>query len=267
LASYSQANQPSGVQTVNRFAVIITHNRPELLARCVAAVAPQVDAVIVLDNASDPPVTHGQITNAVRAGRTEADLAGLRGQANGCRVVVINEPTQPPDLPLLWRIGLGMARALWCGSNDTRGGQPLDHMYHVAMLCDDAIVPTGWFSTVRAEMIRTGATAGASDPFNRAGYQVLKTAPDNDIMGRMPGHAYMLNASPPEPDSSMRWWWCDTDMDFQARKMHGMVMVGSERLGVQNERPNEYTNTKPELAEQAGRDAAAFVAKWGFRPW
>ena len=252
---------------MNRFAVIITHNRPELLHLCVAAISPQVDAVIVLDNASEPPVTHGQVASSVRTGRTEADLAGLRGQANGCRVVLVNEPTQPPDLPLLWRMGLGMARSLYMGDHDLRHNLPTLQDYHVAMLCDDAIVPTGWFSTVRAEMVRTGATAGASDPFNRPGYSVVKAAPDNDIMGRMPGHAYMLNATPPDPDSSMRWWWCDTDMDFQARKMGGMVMVGSERLGVQNERPNEYTNAKPELAEQAGRDAAAFVAKWGFRPW
>ena len=255
LANYSLP----GVQAVNRFAVIITHNRPELLAQCVAAIAPQVDAVIVLDNASDPPVTHNQIANAVRTVPASS--------TRGCRMLVINEPTQPPDLPLLWRMGLGMARALYLGDHDSRGGEPRDQAYHVAMLCDDAIVPTGWFSVVAAEMTRTGATAGCTDPFNRANYSVLKTAPDNDIMGRMPGHAYMLNASPPEPDSSMRWWWCDTDMDFQARKMAGMVMVGSDRLGVQNERPNEYTNAKPELAEQAGRDAAAFVAKWGFRPW
>lgn len=252
---------------MNRFAVIITHNRPELLHMCVGAIAPQVDAVIVLDNASDPAVTRDQVASSARAGRIDADLSGLRGQINGCRTMVINEPTQPPDLPLLWRMGLGLARALYLGDHDNRNGNPGGSDYHVAMLCDDAIVPSGWFSVVAAAMVQSGAAAGCTDPFNRPGYQVLKRSPDNDIMGRMPGHAYMLNATPPEPDSSMRWWWCDTDMDFQARKTGGMIMVGSDRLGVQNERPNEYTNAKPELAEQAGRDAAAFVAKWGFRPW
>lgn len=249
-------NSLPGVQTVNRFALIITHNRPELLAQCIAAIAPQVDAIVVMDNASEPAVTHGQVASAIRMGRGE-----------GCRAMVVSEPTQPPDLPLLWRTGLAAVQALYCGANDTRGGVPADQAYHVAMLCDDSIVPTGWFSVVRAEMIRTGATAGASDPYNRPGYSALKTAPDSDIMNRMPGHAFMLNASPPMPDSAMRWWWCDTDLDFQARKMNGFVMVGGERLSVLNSEPNHYTNAKPELAARAGLDAEAFVAKWGFRPW
>lgn len=245
-----------GVQTVNRFAVIITHNRPELLAQCVASIAPQVDAIVVLDNASQPPVEHGQMAAAVR-----------RHPSADARVVVVREAIQPPNISLLWRIGLGYARSLYMGDHDTRHSLPSLQDYHVAMLCDDALVPAGWFSTVCAEMVRTGATAGASDPFDRPGYNVLKTSPDNDIMGRMPGHAFMLNASAPQPDASMHWWWCDTDLDFQARKMGGFVMVGGPGLGVVNVEPNHYTNVDPKLAERAGVDGEAFVGKWGFRPW
>ncbi len=36
-------------------AVILTHNRPELLAACVGAIRGQVDTVLVVDNASAPP--------------------------------------------------------------------------------------------------------------------------------------------------------------------------------------------------------------------
>lgn len=241
---------------MNRFAVIITHNRPELLAQCVAAIAPQVDAIVVLDNASHPPVEHGQMAAAVR-----------RHPSATARVMVIKESIQPPNIAKLWRVGLSYVRALCMGDHDTRQRLPTGQDYHVAMLCDDSLVPATWFSTVRDEMVRTGATAGASDPFNRVGYSVLKTEPDSDIMGRMPGHAFMLNASPPDPDDTMHWWWCDTDLDFQARKMGGFILVGAAGLSATNVEPNHYTNADPGLGARAGVDGEVFAAKWGFRPW
>jgi hypothetical protein len=36
---------------------------------------------------------------------------------------------------------------------------------------------------------------------------------------------------------------------------------------VPNGQPNHYTNVKPELGEQAGRDRSTFEAKWGRCPW
>lgn len=240
-----------------RLAVVITHNRPELLKLCVAAAARQVDAIVVMDNASDPPVRSLDFKDVL----DEARRDGFE-----CRMLVSYDPTQPPVLPQLWTVGLGLARALYMGSSDLRRGEPSGQDYHVAMLCDDVILPVGWFSAVRAAMLQTGATAGAVDPFGRRDYFDIKSEPDGDIMGRMPGHAFMLNATAPVPDPSMHWWWCDTDMDFQARKMGGMVMIGTAAPAI-NQKPNDWTNQKPELAERAGRDAEAFVAKWGYRPW
>ncbi len=233
--------------TPTRFAVVLTHDRPELLRRCVEAIAPQVDRVIVIDNASNPPVSRSLFD-----GMSSAHLEGL---------LVANVPTQPPNIPHLWRIGLIAVEAM-------RTATAQEYPYHVAFLCDDAMAPAGWFETVSGAMRATGAVAGCSDPFGREHDPILKTLPDSDLMHRMVGWAFILDPSADVvPDESMPWWWCDTDIDWQARKAGGMVMVGAANLIVPNERPGEFTTTVPGLGQQAGDDGLTFAAKWGGRPW
>jgi len=222
-----------GVQdrTPVKCAVIITHNRPELLHQTVAAVAPQVDEIFVLDNASDPPV----------------DLANLEYGTTAVSVTYV--PTQPPNLAQLWLEGLEQAESM--------GGR------YVAFLCDDAPPPAGWYDAVVAGMKETGAAIGCSGGGTR---QWFKSEPDRDIAGRMPGWAFVLDIKTPvRPDPAMAWWWLDTDIDFQARKNGGMVTVPG--FYVHNIHPNEFTGSRPWAAEVIGRDTLAFEAKWGPRPW
>ena len=221
-----------------RYAIILTHNRPELLAQCVAAISPQVDVTLVIDNASDPPVDPNSLSATVEH-----------------PVAVAHIPDQPPNLANLWNRGLDMVDALAVG-------QP----WHAAILCDDAIAPPGWFAAVTQAMDETGAAIGCSNPWGHQHPPQVKTQPDADIMGRMPGWAWILNgASGLRADESMHFWWCDSDIDFRARQAGGMVMIGG--YPVPNVRPNDFLTTVPGLADQAGRDGAAFVAKWGHRPW
>jgi hypothetical protein len=223
-----------------RFAVVVAHNRPALLVECVAAIGPQVDTVIVVDNASDPPVDLGSL---------------LVGMAVGHEVALIKVPDQPVNLPRLWNKGIGVAAAL----ADVTGP------CHIAVLCDDAIVPLGWFDAVIKAMADTGAAVGCSSPWTSAA-TALKTAPDSDLMGRMTGWAWILDAaSTVRPDESMAFWWCDTDIDWQARQDGGMVSIGG--YPVENRLPNDHLVHVPGLGEQTGRDGEAFVAKWGPRPW
>ena len=76
---------------MDTFAVVLTHNRPALLRQTVDAIGPQVDLVIVIDNASEPPVDHH-------------DLDG-----EGRRVCVLNVHDQPPNLAELWQLGIDVA--------------------------------------------------------------------------------------------------------------------------------------------------------------
>lgn len=228
---------------MNRFAIILTHNRPDLLRDCVNAIGPQVDTVIVVDNASDPPAVVVEILPP--------------GLGDACRVVLVTVPDQPPNLAALWNRGLDLV-AGWQG--DQPGPWP------IAILCDDTVVPDGWFTAVTDAMTATGAAAGCSNPWGAQHEPRLKTAPDGDLAGRMPGWAFILDgAKNLRADESMHFWWCDTDLDWQARAAGGMVMIGG--YAVPNVRPNDFLTTVPGLNEQAGRDGEAFTAKWKWRPW
>lgn len=223
---------------VDHFAVVITHNRPALLRETVQAIGPQVDMVIVIDNASHPPV--------VLEGRDELAVESL---------VILRDPTQPPNLARLWKDGLHAAmtayEAAWIK------GKP-----YVAFLCDDAPPPPGWFAAVTQAMEETGCVVGCSG----GDVTRVKTCVDADISGRMPGWAWILDpVSTVRPDPSMAWWWLDTDIDFQARTAGGMVRIVG--YPVPNQRPNEYTASMPWAAERIGKDTVAFEAKYGPRPW
>jgi glycosyltransferase involved in cell wall biosynthesis len=214
-----------------RAAIIVTHNRPQLLAQCIAAIQPQVDEVLVIDNFSNPKAT-------VPAGVTLHYI-----------------PDQPPNLARLWNHGLDFWEKLLS-----------DRPHDVAILCDDAIVPTGWFSAVTQAMRETGTTAGSTNPWGTPHEPHVKRLPDRDIGQRMCSWAFVVdNTVGVRADESMHWWWFDTDFDIQCRLNGGTVLVGG--WPVPNLEMGHYTATKPELGAQAGRDRQTFAAKYGGTPW
>lgn len=213
-------------------ALIITHNRPGLLADCLAAIRPQVDDVLVIDNASDP----------------KAHVPP--------EVWLEYIPDQPPNLARFWNHGFDFFDKIYD-----------DRPYDVAVLCDDTIVPEGWFNAVVTGLRDTNATIGCSNPWGIEHPPMVKTAPDHDIMGRMIGWAFVLDASRGlRADESMHFWYFDTDLDFTARRTGGFVMVGG--FPVPNLQPGHYTNTRPELGARTAIDRENFRAKYGgWVPW
>ena len=233
-----------------RFAIITAHNRPALLAQCVASIAPQVDMVIILDNASEPPVGDRDTIRAYVDPSTWDDESGWA-------LAVLPIPDQPPNLSRFWRIGIDRALEIREACAD-----PFEQAARIAVLCDDALVPPGWFAAVTAAMAETGAVVGSSCGAG-VGAPVLKTEPDSDLSRRMPGWAWILDpASPVRPDERFGYWWGDTDLDWQARKAGGMVSVGG--YPVTNQVPDGWTNR---MAAQIALDSQAFVDKWGWKPW
>jgi hypothetical protein len=223
-----------------RGALILTHNRQELLDQCIAAIAPQVDVVLVIDNASSPPAV---VPNFVH---------------------LLKVPDQPPNLSNLWNRGFQYFERYrkWNYPDEGRPDPGLD----IAMLCDDAIVPEGWFAAVTEGMRLTDAATGCSNPWGTQHPPFVKTAPDGDITNRMIGWAWVVDHDrEPLADETMRWWYLDTDMDWWARAHGGFVMVGG--YSVPNVHPGGWTNAKPELGGQVAHDRAAFAAKHGSVPW
>lgn len=231
-------------------AVIATHNRPVELHRCVEALAPQVDVIVVVDNASDPPVG---FPRRIPSGSVRY------GDIDTTRVQVLRDPEQPPNLSRLWNLGLDWLAEYFAGG-DVDG-------YDVAVVNDDATVPPGWFDAVAGAMRRFGADAASHGPFmgDAGGAVHLGTSAPMSVTTRLAGWAFVLRGEwgGARLDEQFRWWCGDDDISLRARQAGGLVHVGG--LHVPNEHADQSTTGL--LAEQAALDMQAFVDKHGRRPW
>lgn len=223
---------------VYRFAIILTHNRPVNLAVSANTIAHQANRVIIVDNASSPPVSSLDFP----------DIA----------TIVLRDETQPPNLAALMNLGLDFAEQMAADLCHDR--------WDIAMLCDDVVVPDGWYEMVAGQIRLLDAIAGSTHQIQPVAAPLVKRGPDNDIHNRMQGSAFVLRGeSKLRADEGMHWWWQDTDLDWQARQAGGMVIAPGP-VAV-NTKPNDFTNSKPELAARAGQDQAYFKQKWGWVPW
>lgn len=217
-----------------RACVILAHNRQDMLDQCIDAIWNQVDEILVIDNASDPE---------------------MKVRDEGEHVIVHRVPDQPPNLARLWNHGLDFFV-------EEYEGYPFD----VAVLCDDALVPIGWFEAVQKAMRNNNCLIGCSNPWGSFHDPIVKRQPDKDIAHRMPGWAWIMDGTRTiRADERMQWWWLDTDLDFRARLNGGTVMISG--FPVANQQPNAFTNARPDLAGRAGEDGVVFASIWNERPW
>lgn len=219
-----------------RFAVIPTYDRPTELMDCVDRIAPQVDVSIIVVNGDYPLEVQEWV------------------QAHAYPIVVFGRPQQPPNLSQLWNVGLGFA-------DQFSAGEP----YKVAVLNDDAVPLEGWFDCVEKAMDATDADAGCTDNFGVIGeeYRLYKL-PMTSPMERLCGWAFVLRGGIGlYADEDLEWWYGDTALDYNARVGGGMVIARGPQ--VVNLYPN--ASTTGVLAEQAGRDRATYLRKYGDLPW
>ena len=109
-----------------RAVVIPTRDRPQAFARCLAAVGPQVDLVVVVAHMNPGYV-----------------LAGPR-----YRTDMLPYQEDPPNISRMWNLGLQHVASV------------MGAHYDVAVLNDDAIVPPDWFQRVTDTMHTQHAAAG-----------------------------------------------------------------------------------------------------------
>lgn len=240
----TSTDNPAGV--IPTVVCILTHNRLLMLRDLVQQLDLQLEdrdgPIIVLDNASNPPVSPED----------------LLPEASPEFLEVIYIDRQPPNLAYNMNVGFEFAQN-WAQDE----GHP---QWNVVMLCDDIDLPEGWLATV-SHWLRDGPAVAASTHTIHAQTQpLLKLEPDADIYNRMQGSAFMVRGEVGlRADESMQWWWQDQDLDWQARQKGGMIIApGPVAI---NRKPNDFTYSIPGLGEQAGRDREAFGRKWGFIPW
>jgi glycosyltransferase involved in cell wall biosynthesis len=232
-----------------RYAVVPTHNRPVELTTAVRSIAPQCDALVVIDNASTPAVDREALLPNVALHRT--------GPVD---TVVLRDEEQPPNLSRLWNLGLD-----WCAARARMDGHDT---WDVAILNDDAIPPPRWFERVSYAMRIRDAAAASSHPFApvEEGPRVDFHGPDGPpgVHNRLTGWAFILRGEAGlRFDERLRWWCGDDHMSWQARRNGGLVHLGG--VPVANTLAN--ASTTGVLAEQAAKDMQTFVDITGVRPW
>lgn len=222
-----------------RYAVVPTHNRPQRLAELVAALGKQVDTIIVLDNASDPPM----------------DWAQLAALAPSATLELLREPEQPPNLSRFWNRLFGYVAGLAAA----RGQETWD----VAVFNDDAVLPNGWYDAcstlLRADEKAVAAHTGTV-PIHRR--ELLDEYPYPRDKRMCPWAFVVKGEAGLRSDESMRWWFFDDDFNRQAIQAGGVLAVPGP-LVINAE---AVQSTVGVLAEQAQQDMETFAAKWGGLP-
>lgn len=224
-----------------RYALIPTHNRPDELARLVGQLEAWADTIVIIDNASTPPVSEVE----------------YRALFPNTMVIVVEVGDQPPNLYRLWNVGFEAIHTM-----EQAIGR--NHQWDIAVLNDDTLLPVGWAHYVSTNLRNHGAAAASTFPFPHPGEAMLKTRHDGNIGSRMCPWAFIIRGELGlRADENFGWWWGDTDLDWQACGKGGVLLLPGEIPA------NTLANstTVGALAEQAGRDGEYFVAKWGFRPW
>lgn len=228
--------------SIPRIAVITTRNRPGELARlCEQLNDAGADAVVAVDNNSEPPVTCDWLWGA-----------GI----GGFDTYVESYPDDPPNLYRMWNLGFTAALAY---AREHEADE-----WDVGVFNDDATLPPGWFDTVVHALRSTGAVAASSDPYGTRTSVELSTSPGGGVVQRMCPWAFVVRGEANiRADEDFGWWWGDTDLEWRCRQSGGVVIVPGLVCG------NTLANstTVGVLAEQAGRDGETFARKWGYRPW
>jgi len=215
------------------WAVIPSRDRRELLDTLAGRLAANGVRVIVVDNNYDPPY-----------------------DVEDRNIMVLRDPEDPPNLSRMWNQGFDFAAAHAQHAGLTE--------WDVIVLNDDAVLPDGWLDLVTGALREGPAAVACTDPYGILTVPLLKTRPDGNIQTRMCPWAFVVRGELGlRADETLRWWWGDTDFDWQACNAGGVLLLPGHTT--QNTGANSTTHGA--LAEQAGRDGLTFQQKWGWRPW
>ena len=105
---------------------------------------------------------------------------------------------------------------------------------------------------------------GWSRPLGDLEVQVLNDVP-RSVYDRVPPECFMVRGELGlRCDVRMPWWYCEDDLEMQARQVGTVGLVGGIELHPPTRAATELTAEKQ---AQAVKSRALFVEKWGVEPW
>lgn len=169
------------------------------------------------------------------------------------RISVIRDEDPEPNVSRWWNKGLDYIAAKMA---------PLGEEYAIGMFNDDVVIPERFVSRLAAAMLEHNVDIAYADQAGQ-GTQRYDWDHPPGLHRRMSGYAFVLRGSSGiRGDETIKWWYGDDDVEWQARKGRGTLCVGG--VTVQHLYPS--STTVGALAEQAGRDRETFLNKWGALP-
>lgn len=218
---------------MNLYAVIPSINRRETLTDLVNVLVNDGVHVIVIDTGYEPELNFGGAWQS--------------------RITIVKDHGEPKNISRWWNQGLSRADMIQWDSED------VGNEYVVAVINDDVVTNPGLVQGLADAIIRHDVVTSFPDVWG-VGHDVVLHQPSGL---RMSGYCFALRGRANlRADESMQWWFSDNDIEHQALQAGGVALVGG--LTIQHLYPS--STTIGELAEQAGRDGATFVAKWGYAP-
>ena len=176
---------------------------------------------------------------------------GYDGLNTATPVAQVHDTEPVPNISRWWNRGLNAIAGL-------AQNKQLDR-WNVLVVNDDTIMAPGSVEVLTAGLRRHD---GAQLAFPGS-VEKLLTQPGPD---RITGWCFALRGEGGlRMDEELVWWASDNDLDWQARQRGGTVSVPG--VDHQHLYPNGYTVARPDLTEQAGKDMARFVEKWGRPAW
>jgi hypothetical protein len=232
---------PKDQRLAYRYAVVPTHNRPEQLKALVTSLAPQVDEILVLDNASDPPVDHEALS-----------VAGKPAM-----VQVFRDVEQPPHLSRFWN-------SLFDTCQSISAADGLE-TWDVAVFNDDAVIPAGWYDAVSTALRgHDKAVVGHTGTVAVHRGELVDAYPYPRHKRMCPWAFVVKGEAGLRADESMRWFYFDDDFNRRAIDLGGALAVPGPL--VVNANAVESTAASPVLTAQAEKDRLTFIEKWGGMP-
>jgi hypothetical protein len=215
---------------VTDYAIVLSHNRPDLLTQTVDAIATQVNLVMIVDNASVPPIK--------QTWQSE-------------NYMLLRNPEQPPNIARMWNEQFDLIAAAEAVAGNSQ--------WNIACLCDDAPAPPGWFVRVSTAMRKAKAVAGSTHSYAPIDAAYTLTYLSNGVDRMCPWAFVIAGEHNLRADERMRLHFQDTDLDWQARQRGGTIIVPGPV--VPNLRIGENPD-RPEYAHIIHEDERIFNEKW-----
>lgn len=233
------------------YVIIPTHNRHNELKELVATLWYTVNGIFIIDNASHPAVELNDVVPTNLSCLKTSD--GIIGEHI---VHIIYDKEQPPHLYRMWNDGLNAVEKCAYNAGYNR--------WNVAILNDDAVIHPTWIDIVSYNLRKYNVSAASTLAIGSGSHnRIVREITDHAYSSRLCPWAFMLAGEQKlRADERFRWWYGDNDLDWQARQLNGVLLIGSPPVS------NKYANstTVGVLAEQAGRDSTAFLDKWKIMP-